>query len=497
MRARTLILVLVGSGLAILTGLAREAAVAFVYGTGPAADAIVVASAVPLFLQVTLVSGVINANGVKMLVEARAEGGTRVVCVALGLAGAAVLVPMTLLAILVPGVLVRILAPTISGDAFSAAMELAPLMAIATMILYLGAIAGAVLNVRNHAPSVSAAQAIPGVTVAAALIATRSRRPTPYSAGFLLGAAGLLGVLSLRIRSGRASPVAQHDRFQWALVGRALMRLAPASGILFAGAILGQIAAIVERSVALHAGVGNLASIAYSTRLTNVPVSLSTSVIGGVLLVRLAHLRGDAGFEKLLSSARSMLGATLAAVAAFIYINAHLILQLLLTRGAFNVGSLARTEHFTQLFAIAIPAQVLAGLMAFAGYAAGRSVVFATAGVLTSVLNVLLLLAFAGSLGASAVPVAIQVTSMASFLLLSYLSGERVRRTRTGATAVSCIALCALSAWMFTGPLANAIGSGYLRLVVSAFVLVALAGITGVTSFRSLRGDLAVSRLGL
>ncbi|HEV3232552.1 MAG TPA: lipid II flippase MurJ [Candidatus Dormibacteraeota bacterium] len=467
-------MVVVGSATVVLAGFLRESVIARTFGTSAAADGVVLSIALPQFLQTLLIGPIINGSGVRRLAQAGDRHHTVQVGFALMLGGLATTLPVLLVALLAPALLVHVLAPSAGGRVLATAGSLMPWVAGSSIALYSAAVLTALLNIRGHARFTTFAQALPALAIVASLLALHGLGTAAYGIGALAGAAILLLVSGQRLLAGVRDPVGLLELPDAGLIREELKRLVVPSAALMGAAALGQVLAVVERSVALGAQTGTLAAISYALRITSVPVVLSTGMLSSIIFVRLARA-SEADFGPYLMRVVGVLSLGITFVAALLFVNANLVVDVFLRRGAFDAHSAASTVLFLRLYCFAVPLQLLAPLLGYALYARGRATAVAAISAVTIVVNAVILIGLSPWLGPRAIPLAFLVVSVLSVLFqalaLRHELGHASHKLRRMAAPALYVAVCAAACAVMVGPLGGVFARGLLGAVTSTLVL--------------------------
>lgn len=470
--------VLLGSLTVALVGFLRESMIARTFGTSATADGIAVAVALPQFLQMLLVGSIVNGSGMRRLAEVGSRHHKTQVGLALALAGLGIIVPVLVLSFASPLLLVHLLAPSASGGALSTASSLLPFVAASGAVLYSASIITAMLNLRGYARFTTFAQAVPALCIAGSLLALHSVGATAYGIGALGGAMLLVLLSSQRLLSGVSLPPIRIHLAGAGVIKTEVARLLGPSAALMGAAVLGQVLAVIERSVALGSQTGTLAAISYAIRVTGVPLVLFNGLLSSIIFVRLARA-SDADFGPYLLRVVGVIALCITFLAALLFVNAAFVVDVIFRHGAFNAGSAATTVLFLRLYCLAIPLQLIGPLLAFALYARGRGTTVAAITGVTVVINSAVLLGLSSFIGSPAIPIALIAVSILTVVLESVALRRELRRVPNvlqrllvpALYLVACVLVCAAMA----GPLQGIFAHGFIGVLASGLILGGLA----------------------
>ncbi len=344
-------------------GFLRDILLAMLLGSGPAADAFVVAFRLPSLLRRILGEGGLNAGIVPVAQRLQAAEGEaaagRFAGEALGVSALALAVLVAAGMVLAPWI-VLVLAPGFAQDA--ARLDTATLCLRLTLPLVLtatlAALASALLNAQNRfAAAALAPLAVNLVLVAVLLALARSNLPQETLAAVLAGAvsaAGLVQLLALvpALRTMPARPLLAAPRLSPAL-RRALALGLPG----LAAMTLAQLGVVVATMVASRSPEA-VARLYYAERLYQLPLGFVAAAAGVVLLPEIARrlVSGDTqGVHPLQNRALELaLALALPAAVALAWL-AGPIVSILFERGAFNASDSAATAAALAALGFGLP----------------------------------------------------------------------------------------------------------------------------------------------
>ncbi|MDI4656193.1 murein biosynthesis integral membrane protein MurJ [Xanthobacter autotrophicus] len=423
-------------------GFVRDAATAAVLGTGPAADALVAALALPLLARRLLSEGAFNLAFIPAL--AHAEGGgegapRRLAGATLALLFGTLLAFALLAALFMPQV-IRLLAPGFEpGGARADVAVLCGRVAVLYLpFAGLAAIYGGVANGAHRVLLPALAPVAANLTVLAviAVLLLRGLMESDTAAVAIAAATVAAGVsqLGLMVVAARGCPAApgilpggsaaiSPAGWPWRKALGVIRAAAPA--FLFAG--LSQFRLIII-AAAVSASPGAVAALNYAQRLMDLPLGLVGASAGAVLvpaLLRKSALSGAAS-DAPEASGRAMLAALAFALPAAtgLAVLADPIVVTLFQRGSFDAEDAHLTGALLAILAVSLPAQGLERILSATASTAGR--VKMAERVALGSLAVCLLSAFGLGLGAGP-RAAAGAAALSAFASLLVLGGLLVR----------------------------------------------------------------------
>jgi putative peptidoglycan lipid II flippase len=378
---RNLVIVAIGTALSRLLGFGRDILIAATLGSGPIADAFVVAFRLPNLFRRLLAEGAFNAALVPFYTQlVRQDGRTAQQFVGDVLTCAALLLTLlTLLGEVFMPTMIALLAPGFRGDPdkFALTVHLAraafPFLGLAT----LAAIVAGLLNAMRRFAIAALASVALNIVLVAALMAVQWRHLAGSREGavWLCWAVSTAGLVQLTLCFAGARwagiPIALRPPRISREVRQLLFLSAP--GMLVAG--IAQVNGFVG-SVVGSGSPGVVAYLYYADRLYQLPLGVVGTAIGLVLLPTLnRHLLNDEAME-----ARSLqlfvlefsLFLILPAAVALI-VAAQPICVVLFERGAFDHHATAATAAALRVYAIGLPGYIIAKVLQV-GYFARRDV---------------------------------------------------------------------------------------------------------------------------
>ncbi|MEJ1159665.1 murein biosynthesis integral membrane protein MurJ [Prosthecomicrobium sp. N25] len=354
-------------------GFLRDTLIAAALGTGPVADAFVVAFRLPNLFRRLFAEGAFNAAFVPLyarVLEAEGEGGARRFAAdVLAVLLVAVLAFSGLAMLAAPG-LVWVLAPGFAADPekFGLATLLTRICFPYLAAMALIALMGGILNAHRRFLAAALAPVLLNLVLIAALLAALSAGlARTREAGIWLAAgvslAGLAQLALVTVAVSRAGWAPRLVRPRWTPSVARLLRLA------VPGAIAGGIAEIniVVGTMIASLSAGSVAFLYYADRVYQLPLGLVGVAVGTVLLPEIARqLRADREDLALAAQNRSLEFAavlTLPAAVALV-VAAQPIVEVLFERGAFGPQDTQATAEALLGFGYGLPAFVFVKVFA-------------------------------------------------------------------------------------------------------------------------------------
>jgi putative peptidoglycan lipid II flippase len=361
---RSFLTVSTGTLASRLLGFARDSMIAALLGTGPVADAFLVAFQLVNVIRRLLTEGALNAALVPAwLREREAKGAAAAAAFAgrvLGTVSAALIVAAILIGLLMPGV-ITLFAPGFAGQpALQLAVENARLM-----LPYL-AFAGpvtvmmALLNAQGRFALTAFSPLLFNIALIAVMIALLAARQDPADAALIIaatvGIAGLLQLLMLVWRRGEniATPLRiSFDPEMRGFLGQAIPGMIASSGpqlLVVAGAIIAS------------SSPSAVSWLYFANRLIELPLGIVGVAMGTVMVPELTRaLRGDDRSARAHAESRGLelaVGLALPATLGLIVLSEPIV-RMLFEHGAFTAADTVATSHALMWLALGLPAHVL------------------------------------------------------------------------------------------------------------------------------------------
>ncbi len=473
-------------------GFVRDMMIAAALGTGPVADAFVVAFRFPNLFRNLVAEGAFSAAFVPLFSRALEERGK---AGALAFAGEvlavmlAALLLVTALAMAAMPWLMAVIAPGFVGtpEKYGLAVELTRITFPYLLCMMLVALLGGMLNAHFRFGAAAVSPVLLNLTLILALLLPAGWTATRgHALAWAIVVAGIGQFLWLAYSSRRAGilPALPLPRLTPAV--RRLLRLM-LPGAFGAGVI--QINIVVGTMIASLLPTGAVASLYYADRVYQLPLGVIGTAIGTVLLPELARkLRaGDpAGAADSQNRALELaLLFTLPATAALAAI-AGPITTVLFQRGAFGPEASRVTAAALAAFALGLPAYVIVKSLAPAFFAREDTATPVRAAVAAVATNIVLSLAFIAPLGPTGIALAGSLAAWVNVaMLVSWLrrrrhfaldAGFRRRVPRLVLASLVMAAGLLLGAQALADALAGPLGLRIAALAVLVFGGAALFG---------------------
>ena len=468
-------------------GFVRDMLIAAVLGTGPVADAFVVAFRFPNLFRNLVAEGAFSAAFVPLFSRAVEERGKEG---ALAFAGEvlavmlAALLVLTALAMAAMPWLMAVIAPGFVGtpEKYRLAVELTRITFPYLLCMMLVALLGGMLNANFRFGAAAVSPVLLNATLIVALLFPARWTATPgHALAWAVVVAGIGQVLWLVYSCRRAGILPRLPRPRLTAAVRRLLRLM-LPGAFGAGVI--QINIVVGTMIASLLPTGAVASLYYADRVYQLPLGVIGTAIGTVLLPELARkLRAGDPTGAADSQNRALEFAllfTLPAAAALAAI-AGPITTVLFQRGAFGPEASRVTAAALAAFALGLPAYVIVKSLAPAFFAREDTATPVRAAVVAVATNIVLSLALILPLGPTGIALASSVAAWVNVACLAYWLRKREHFALDGGfrRRVPRVALASLlmAAGLLLGvqALAGAL-AGSLGLRVAALVVLVLGG---------------------
>ena len=361
--ARSTLVVSAAAASSRVLGFVRDVLLATILGTGPAADAFVVAFRLPGLTRRVLGEGVLNGGVIPVENRVRAEQGDDAARILAGetLATLALgLLVVVALAEIVAPVLVLALAAGYVDDPlrFGLATDYTRLMLPLIAATALTAVAGALLNAQGRVTVAAAAPVLVNGILVAVLLALRASEAPAERLGLWLSAsvsvAGVAQLVVLMIAMRQMPNPPRLVRPRWSPEIRRMLALG-VPGLLAVAA--GQLSVIVATQVASQTPAG-VARLYYADRLFQLPLGFVAAGAGVVLLPEIVRLLRAGDLERLAQAQnRSLEWAMLLALPAAVglAVLSEPIVSVLFEHGEFGRMDVAETARALTALAPGLP----------------------------------------------------------------------------------------------------------------------------------------------
>jgi putative peptidoglycan lipid II flippase len=467
-----------------LLGFARDMAIAAALGSGPAAQAFVIAFSLPNLFRRFFAEGAFNMAFVPMFAKkldgdgpAHAHAFAEDAMAAL----AGVLVAFTLVAMALMPWLVLGLASGFAGDErLALATEYGRIAFPYILFISIAALLSGVLNAMDRFAAAAAAPILLNIILLGALALAGAAGFDPGAA--LVWGVVVAGVAQMAMLWRAAARAGMRLRLRVPRMTPQLKRLAIIAGpAALAGGVV-QINLVVGRQVASHFD-GAVAWLYYADRLYQLPLGVVGVAIGVVLLPDLARrLRaedGAGGRDAANRAAEFGLALTLPAAVALVAIPLPLV-SVLFGRGAFGTEDAIATAAAAAIYGVGLPAFVLQKVLQPIYFARENTRAPFTIALWGMAINVVAALTLAPVIGFLAAAVGTTLAGWINVVMLwrgarGFGGAARIdARLRARAPRMLAASLVmGLCAWSMAGLFAGALAAPGLRFAALALLIVA------------------------
>ena len=359
---RSFLTVSTGTLASRLLGFARDSMIAALLGTGPVADAFLVAFQLVNVVRRLLTEGALNAALVPAWLRLReAEGTVAATAFAgrvLGTISAALIAATVLIGLLMP-LFVTALAPGFAGHptlqlAVDDARLMLPYLAFAGPVTVMMAL----MNAQRRFALTAFSPLLFNIALIAVMVALLGWRQDAARAALMIaatvGIAGLLQLLILLLRGGIATPLRiAFDADMRGFLGKAIPGMIASSApqlLMVAGAVIAS------------SSPSAVSWLYFANRLIELPLGMVGVAMGTVLVPELTRaLRGDGGTTVAHAESRGLelaVGLALPATLGLIVLSEPVV-RLLFEHGVFAASDTAATAQALMWLALGLPAHVL------------------------------------------------------------------------------------------------------------------------------------------
>ncbi len=470
-------------------GFARDMFIAAILGTGPVADAFFVALKLPNLFRRLFGEGAFNAAFVPTFAGTLAAEGPdtarRIAEQALAMM-AVFLGALTLLGILLMPQIMTVLAPGFSADPakFTLAVEMTRITFPYLLLICLVALLSGVLNGLNKFAMAAGAPVLFNVVSMATLwLLTASVAPPGHALAWGVTLSGVLQLILVAHACAVSGMKLRMPRPRLTPEMRVLLRrMAP--GIVGAGVT--QLNLAVDVIIASLLPGGSVSFLYYADRVNQLPLGVIGAAVGTALLPLLSRQvragEEDASRATLNQAIEISLVLTLPAALA-LAVTSGPIVAALFGRGAFGAEAVTATSAALTVFAIGLPAYVLAKAFAPGFFARGDTSTPVKIGMAAVALNLALNLALMYPLAHVGVALATALAAVFNAGLLGFILWRRGHfvpsarlRSRILRMAVASGAMAAVL-WFGQDPLFDLLGSIRFARWIGLAVLVGAGGL--------------------
>ncbi len=421
---RSFLTVSTGTLASRLLGFARDAMIAALLGTGPIADAFLMAFQLVNVVRRLLTEGALNAALVPAWLRLRqAEGAVAAAAFAgrvLGTVSAALIVVAVVIGLVMP-LVVTVLAPGFAGHpTLQLAVDDARLMLPYLAFAGPATVMMALMSAQSRFALTAFSPLLFNIALISVMIALLGWRPDAHDAALIIaatvGIAGLLQLLILLLRRGGGSTATPlrvaFDADMRGFAGKAIPGMIASAGpqiLVVAGAIIAS------------SSPSAVSWLYFANRLIELPLGIVGVAMGTVLVPELTRaLRVDDRTVVAHAESRGLelaVGLVLPATLGLIVLSEPVV-RMLFQHGAFTASDTAATAQALMVLAVGLPAQVLVKALAPAFFARGDTLTPLFATLKGVAVAVVLALVLGRLFGASGIAASIALGAWSSALSL-------------------------------------------------------------------------------
>ncbi len=362
---RSFLTVSIGTLASRLLGFARDAMIAALLGTGPVADAFLIAFQLVNIVRRLLTEGALNAALVPAWLRVRETAGAVAAATfagrVLGTVSATLIVAAALIGLLMPFVIAGLAPGFVGYPTLQLAVNDARLMLPYLAFAGPATVMMALMSAQHRFALTAFSPLLFNIALISVMIALLGWRQDPAYAALIMaatvGIAGLLQLLILLLRRGGdrvATPVRiSLDTDMRGFIGKAIPGMIASSGpqlLVVGGAIIAS------------SSPSAVSWLYFANRLIELPLGIVGVAMGTVLVPELTRaLRGDDRIAIAHAESRGLelaVGLALPATLGLIVLSAPIV-RMLFEHGAFTALDTAATAHALVWLALGLPAQVL------------------------------------------------------------------------------------------------------------------------------------------
>lgn len=449
-----------------VTGFFRDVVIAATMGTGPVADAFVVALRLPNHFRAIFGEGAFNNAFIPTYARVLESSGVPPARVFADRVFTLMLIAQ--LAILLPALvgmpwLIELLAPGFSADPakFDLAVTLTRITFPYLLFITLVTLLSGVLNAHRRFAAAAGAPVLLNVALIAALGVSSLFRTAGHAAAWGVAVAGVLE-LTLVWADARRAGVA--PALALPTLDPDMRRFFKVLGPAVIGSAGVQIAMFADTIIASLLPTGAVSSLYYADRLYQLPVGVIAIAAGTVLLPEMSRRIASGQVAQAHAAQNRALGFTLALAAPFavaFVTMPELVMAALFKRGAFDEVAAQRAGAVLAAYAVGLPAVVLIRLAVASFYAREDTTTPLIASLTAVGVNVLLKLALIGRFGVVGLALA---TALGAWVNVGLLFALAYRRDWTAPSAglgkavaaiIAATAMLAIFAVFARAPLAT------------------------------------------
>ncbi|MGO4572849.1 murein biosynthesis integral membrane protein MurJ [Microvirga sp. 2TAF3] len=449
-----------------LTGFIRDVVIAAVMGTGPIADAFVVAFKIPNNFRQIFSEGAFNNAFLPTyarVLETEGEAPARSFASRMTTLMLIVQIGLLALAFLAMPVVVNLLAPGFTEDPakFDLAVTLTRITFPYLLFITLVTILSAVLNAHERFAVAAASPVLLNLSLIVALALAFLFPNAGYAAAWGITISGVLqlGLVWWDARRQRIAPGIEMPRSDPAM--KSFFKTLGPAVIGSAGV---QIAIFADTIIASFLPTGAVSSLYYADRIYQLPLGVIGIAAGTVLLPEMSRRIAGGDITGAHAAQNRAVGLTLALAAPFLVAFVampDLIMTALFQRGAFDAQAASRAGAALAAYSIGLPAAVLIRSALASFYSRADTVTPLYASLTAVAVNVLLKIVLMGPFGVVGLALGTALGVWVNLILLFVLAHRRGWNDPSSSLIRTCIAVAAASlilgafAWFAPEPLSR------------------------------------------
>jgi len=342
-----------------MLGFVREVVAAKYFGASALMDAFVSANATVASIYLTFAAGTIAAAFMPRYQLLREQDNPAaayalfkrcawLLCLVLGL--------VSIIFMAIPDTIVSFLYPGFSDLTHATTVRLLPVLAPMIVIVALGALLQSVLNVHRHFALPAVVPLLNNITIIAIL--------TLGAASYgILGLAGAYSVSSLLWIIALLPPVLMLGRNNVGAIPAGELRHVLISLIPLAGVIaVDQVSGVIQKSIISGVDTGAIAALNYGGKIAGLPIGIFAGALSMVLfpnLISAVNSKDRARLSRLFTHGILALIALLLPCMIVTLLKSHVLITLILQRGAFDAAATERTAIATFWYGTGVLGQAL------------------------------------------------------------------------------------------------------------------------------------------
>ncbi|MBZ6076358.1 murein biosynthesis integral membrane protein MurJ [Microvirga puerhi] len=449
-----------------VTGFIRDVVIAAVMGTGPIADAFVVAFKIPNNFRQIFSEGAFNNAFLPTYAQVLEKGGEEKARSFAGRMTTLMLlvqIALLVLAFLAMPTVVNLLAPGFSQDPekFDLAVTLTRITFPYLLFITLTTILSAVLNAHERFAAAAGAPVLLNLSLIVALALAFLFPNAGHAAAWGVTVSGVLqlGLVWWDAQRKHIAPRLEAPRSD-----PAMRRFFKTLGPAVIGSAGVQIAIFADTIIASFLPTGAVSSLYYADRIYQLPLGVIGIAAGTVLLPEMSRRIAGGDVAGAHAAQNRAVGLTLALAAPFLVAFVampDLIMTALFQRGAFDAEAASRAGAALAAYAIGLPAAVLIRSALASFYARSDTVTPLYASLTAVAANVLLKIVLMGPFGVVGLALGTALGVWINLLLLLALAYRRGWNDPSKGLIRTCIAVVIASlvlaafAWLAPAPLSR------------------------------------------